>query len=90
MSLNYFSESNNFCGIVLGMNYDYVKSLNLYKQTLFRSAIRANEVKAKQFYMGLTAAPMKRKVGAVMIAQVAYVQVLDRYNISVIDSIANQ
>ncbi len=90
LTLNFITESNYYCGIVLGLNYDYVKSHNLYKQTLFRAALRSNQLHTRRFYMGLTAAQMKRKVGAVSIPQAAYVQIKDKYNVSVIAAIANQ
>ncbi len=90
LSMNFRTESGCFCGIVLGLNYDYVRSHNLYKLTLFNAVLRSNATQSPVFFMGLTAANAKKKVGAVAKAQVAYVQVKDKYNVSVIASIANQ
>lgn len=87
-TFNYVTESGNYCGIILGLDYDYVESYNLYKQTVYQSIIRAKELGSKQMYLGLTASQVKRKFGAQNTELNAYVQVNDTYGSSLINFIS--
>jgi len=89
VTFNFITASNNYAGVIMGIDYNYVKTYNLYKQTLYQSILRASQIKADKIYLGLTTSEVKRKFGAKSIPQVAYVQIKDNYNISLINTIAN-
>lgn len=89
VTFNLITSSNNYCGIIIGLDYNYLKTHSVYKQTLFKSIIRAGELHVKNIFLGFTASDVKRKFGAIAVPQVAYFQVQDNYNLSVIHSIAN-
>ncbi len=89
VTFNLITKSNNYCGILIGLDYDYLKTHGIYKQTLFQSIIRAGQLNSKQIYLGFTASDVKRKFGATAVQQVAYLQTQDNYSQTVINSFAN-
>jgi 7-keto-8-aminopelargonate synthetase-like enzyme len=80
----YKSESNNYSPMIMGMNYDYLESHNLYKQALYQIIKRGRELNCKRIYLGLSASFEKKKLGARIIPKVAYVQAKDNYNMELI------
>lgn len=89
ITFNFRTASNHYAGIIMGLDYHYQASFNVYKQTLYQSILRAGSLNAKKMFLGLTAPETKGKFGAISIPQVAYVQMKDNYNLSIIDTVAN-
>jgi 7-keto-8-aminopelargonate synthetase-like enzyme/predicted N-acyltransferase len=89
VTFNLIKSNGNYCGIIIGLDYNYVKSHSVYKQTLFQALIRAGQLSANKIYLGFTASDIKRKFGALAHTSLAYVQFQDQYNLSVINSISN-
>lgn len=89
VTFNIVTAANNYCGIIIGLDYDYLKTHSVYKQTLFHSIIRGGQLKSDKIFLGFTASEVKRKFGANAIPQVAYFQTQDNYSLSVINSIAS-
>lgn len=89
VTFNFLTASNNYCGLIIGLDYNYLKSHAVYKQTLFTSVLRAGEIKADKMFLGFTASEVKKKFGARAVPQVAYVQMQDHFSLSVISSIPN-
>lgn len=89
VTFNIVTVRNNYCGIIIGMDYNYLKSHSVYKQMLYQSILRAGVLNADQIFLGFTASDVKRKFGAKAFSQVAYFQAQDNYSLSVINSIAN-
>ncbi len=85
-----YKTKSNYSFVLAGMDYDYLLSHNVYKQMLWQVIKRANDLKFKKISLGLTASQSKRKVGGKALKQVAYVQVKDKYNVSVIAAMSNQ
>ncbi len=78
-----FSYKNaNYCPVVIGLDYDYLDTAKVYKQLLLQIVARAIALKREKVYFGLTASLEKRKVGAVVRQQVAYVQMKDNFEMS--------
>jgi hypothetical protein len=78
-----FSYRNaNYCPVVIGLDYDYIDTAKVYKQLLLQIVARAIALKCEKVYFGLTASVEKRKVGAVIRPQVAYVQMKDNFDMS--------
>jgi 7-keto-8-aminopelargonate synthetase-like enzyme/predicted N-acyltransferase len=78
-----FSYKNaNYCPVVIGLDYDYLDTAKVYKQLLLQIVARAIALKREKVYFGLLASLEKRKVGAVVRPQVAYVQMKDNFEMS--------
>jgi len=90
VTFNLITAAQNYCGIVIGLDYNYLKTHSVYKQTLFKSLIRAGELEADKIFLGFTTTEVKKKFGATAVQQVAYFQAHDHYNLSIINSIANK
>jgi predicted N-acyltransferase len=78
-----------YSGIMLGLDYDYLKSHDLYKQILYRTRKRAEDIGCEQIYLGFTASEVKQKFGAIGIPQVSMIQMKDHYNLSVLNLFAD-
>ncbi|MBI2967802.1 MAG: aminotransferase class I/II-fold pyridoxal phosphate-dependent enzyme [Bacteroidetes bacterium] len=88
VTFSIITAANNYCGVIIGLDYNYVRTHNLYKYTLYKTVLRATELKANKILLGFTASDVKRKFGARAVPQCAYIQVLDHYNSDVINSMA--
>lgn len=82
VAVGFAYKNRNYSPVILGLDYEQPK---IYKQLLFQAIMRAVELKSQKIYLGLTASLEKRKVGAKAIKIVAYMQVKDNYNLSVIE-----
>lgn len=81
-------NENTYSPIVLGMDYKYNYEFNLYKVILLFVLQRAIDLNKVKVYLGVTSNETKRKFGAEQVKQVAYVQIKDKYNQDVIDSMS--
>jgi hypothetical protein len=75
----YKSEAAYF-PTVIGMNYQYLSSHKIYKQTLFRLLQRANELGCKKTHMGFGASLEKRKLNCQPVEAFSFVNLIDSYN----------
>jgi len=74
-----YKSNNYYHFLVTGMNYDFVKKLNLYPQILWQVAKRGKEL-GLPIDMGITASQNKRKMGAeVLNLNSIYVQNEDNF-----------
>lgn len=87
VSCCYFAYGN-YNPVLVGLDYGYMESHNIYKQSLYQMMRRGLELKAKKIYFGFTADITKRKFGAVQEKRVAYVQLKDHFNMEVIAAMA--
>ena len=78
---------NNYCPIVIGLDYSIDESFNVYKKSLYQIVKRGLELKADKICLGLSASDAKHKLGAETIKKVAYIQMKDNYNMTLIESI---
>ena len=74
--------------MILGMDYSFNTEFKVYKQTLYQVVQRAKQLGVDQVYLGLSADTDKRKVGAIQVPKVAYLQAKDNYHGEVIASMA--
>jgi len=79
---------NNMCAVIYGGDNAYNKKFNIYKKMLYFVLKRTFEINADNLYLGITANDTKRKFGAEQIKQAAFVQIKDKYNQELIDSMA--
>ena len=85
----YKNQNHTYVPELIGMDYRWAKEFNLYRQLLFQTIKRANELNFPQIDFGVSASFEKRKVGAKIIPKVAYVQARDNYTMEVMNTIQN-
>src|ERR1700756_326935 len=78
-----YKSQNNYCPWLLGLDYNF-KEYGVYRQLLLQAILRAKQLGKHKIYLGLTANEEKEKFGAKSIPMVAYIQVKDNFNLSVI------
>jgi len=83
-----YKSASAYSPVVLGMNYNINQSHKIYKKVLHLIIKRAFELKKEQIFLGVTGDETKRKFGAVQTKHVAYVQIKDKYNQELIDSMS--
>lgn len=74
---------------LIGMDYKWAKEYELYRQLLFQTIKRANELQFQKIDFGLSASFEKRKLGARVIPKVAYVQTRDNYTMELMNTLQN-
>ena len=73
----------------IGMDYEYAKVHQVYRQLLYQTIKRAGELGYREILFGMTAAFEKRKLGAVTISQISYIQSKDNYNLELVGILEN-
>ena len=68
------------------MNYDYLHSHKVYRQTLYQVVQRAIALNSDTLILGFSVDIEKRKLGAVTTAKVAFMQFKDNYKQTVINN----
>jgi 7-keto-8-aminopelargonate synthetase-like enzyme len=85
----YKSSRNNYSIMAVGLDYNYVVSHGGYRQNLYQSVVRANELKCNKLFFGMDASIEKRKFGVKVIPKSVYVQASDNFNMELIGVIQN-
>jgi 7-keto-8-aminopelargonate synthetase-like enzyme/predicted N-acyltransferase len=75
----YKNSNHTYVPELIGMDYKWAKEYQLYRQLLFQTIKRANELEFQKIDFGVSASFEKRKLGAQIIPKVAYVQARDNY-----------
>lgn len=88
VTLNYRTSSGDYCGLIVGLDYRYVKEKGLYKTMILENVVRAGALDANKLYLGMTASDSKRDFGAKAVSQVAFFQMKDDYNLKVLSTIS--
>jgi 7-keto-8-aminopelargonate synthetase-like enzyme len=83
-----YKTATTYNAVVVGMDYSYADQ-DIYSQILWQLVLRAQQLHLKNVGLGLSSSINKRKFGAESIPQVAFIQIQDNYNMSIINSIAN-
>lgn len=81
----YKNSNNIYTPAVIGMDYEYSREYNVYRQLLYRTICRAKELKSNRIDFGLTAGFEKRKVGASIIDRCAYIQARDNFALEALE-----
>ena len=76
----YKNHEYTYVPAFIGMDYDYVREYQVYRQMLYQTILRAKELNFKRIDFGMTAAFEKKKVGADITEKYAYVQAKDNFN----------
>ncbi|MCB9231189.1 MAG: GNAT family N-acetyltransferase [Bacteroidia bacterium] len=82
---SYF-EKGTYHAMIVGIDYEFNQSTGVYKQALYQTAQRANDIGATHLDLAFTAELVKKKVGATPESCWAFIQIMDSFNLQVIES----
>ncbi|MFD2834743.1 GNAT family N-acetyltransferase [Gramella sp. AN32] len=85
----YKNSNNIYTPAVVGMDYEFSREYNVYRQLLYQTILRAREVGSTRIDFGLTAGFEKRKVGARVLQKCAYLQTRDNFALEALDWLRN-
>ncbi|MFC5683607.1 aminotransferase class I/II-fold pyridoxal phosphate-dependent enzyme [Flavobacterium sp. MAHUQ-51] len=86
----YKNALNVYVPELIGMDYKWAKEYHLYRQLLFQTIKRANQLGIHQIDFGLSATFEKRKLGATIVPKVAYIQARDNYVLELLNNLQNE
>ena len=84
-----FRGDKHYSPLIMGLNYEYVESMNLYKQAIFQLVKRANYLNKEKVFLGYSADYEKQKYGADTIPLYAFIKLDDAFNTELIESMCN-
>lgn len=79
--LCYKNSHKTYIPAFVGMDYQYLNELHIYRQLLYQTIKRAIDLGFQHIALGLTAAFEKRKLGANVHEKFAYIQTADNYTL---------
>lgn len=85
----FFIGEDHACPLIVGLNYDYIKSHHLYKQIMYHMVKRGNDLGKSKSYLGLTSDYEKQKYGAKLVSVFGYMKVDNMYNLDLLSSLSN-
>lgn len=85
--LCYKNSGKTYVPAFIGMDYSFANTFQVYRQLLFQTIKRAGELGCQRIDFGMTASFEKRKLGAVMIPKIAYVQAADNFAMELIGTL---
>ena len=74
--------------MIVGLDYDYVRSHGAYRQALRQAILRARELGSKRVLLGMGATFEKTRFGAHVQERVAFAQASDHYCAEVLAALA--
>jgi 7-keto-8-aminopelargonate synthetase-like enzyme len=80
---------NHYSPLIMGLNYDYIESHQIYKQSIFQIVKRGNYLNKSKTYLGFSAEFEKTKYLANVIPIYAFIKVDDTYNMELVESYSN-
>lgn len=85
----YKNNNHTYVPELIGMDYEWAKEYQLYRQLLFQTIKRACALQFQKIDFGVSASFEKRKLGARVIPKVAYVQARDNYAMELMNTLQN-
>lgn len=85
----YKNSNHTYVPELIGMDYEWAKEYQLYRQLLFQTIKRANTLQFQKIDFGVSASFEKRKLGAKIIPKVAYIQARDNYAMELMNTLQN-
>lgn len=86
----YKSVKNTYSIMAVGLDYDYVLSHGAYRQALYQSVKRYNDLECNILFLGMDASIEKKKFGAKTVPKSVYIQANDNFNMELIGTIYNK
>ena len=84
----HFVGARHYAPMVVGLDYDYVRSRGAYRQALRNAVLRAQELGSKRVLLGMGATFEKTRFGAHVQDRVAFAQASDHYSSEVLAALA--
>ncbi len=81
----YKNQQRVYVPSLIGMDYNYNKEFQTYRQLLYQTIKRAKDLKFKQIDFGFSASFEKRKLGVTIIPKVAYLQANDNFSLEALE-----
>ena len=81
-----YKSGNVYNAMFIGVDKTEQYEFNVYRQALYQTILRANQLNCKSINLGFTASLEKRRLGAEAFKNVAYMQTNDHFNAAVIES----
>lgn len=75
----YKNQQHTYTPAFIGMDYAYTEAHQIYRQLLYQTIVRAHALGFRQIDFGLTAGFEKKKLGARIRTQLAFVQTKDNF-----------
>ncbi len=85
---SYTSSKNNYCPVVIGLNYEENEKYSGYRQALYQLTSKAAKGKYSKLILGMDASIEKRKIGAKVIEKSIYVQANDNFNMELMSTLS--
>ncbi len=85
----HFVGARHYAPMIVGLDYDFVRSHHAYRQALRQAHLRARVLGARRVLLGMGAALEKRRFGAHAQQRVAYAQASDHYSAQVLAALAD-
>ena len=76
--------------ILIGMDYDYSREFQVYRQLLYQTIKRAKNLNYQKIDLGFSASFEKRKFGAKIIEKRAFIQASDNFQLEQLDMMRNE
>ena len=80
-------SANNYCPMVIGLDYGAIKEYSIYRQAIYQLIIRAQALGKQTLHFGMEAAVEKQKFGAIAHNKSAFVQIDSNFNAAIINQI---
>ncbi|MGB0524857.1 MAG: aminotransferase class I/II-fold pyridoxal phosphate-dependent enzyme [Flammeovirgaceae bacterium] len=77
-----------YSALIVGLDYDYVRTHNTYKQALYQTVMRGKALGCNVVDLAFTAGLEKKKVGAKAQKVCAFVQAMEHYSMAVLESMS--
>lgn len=80
----YKSSKNNYCPVIIGLDYAVNEKYSGYRQALYQLTTQAARRKYSRLLLGMDASVEKRKIGAKVTPKSIYIQAQDNFNMELI------
>ena len=86
----YKNARHTYVPELIGMDYVNSEGFQLYRQLLFQTIKRADELQIPRIDFGISATFEKKKLGATVLPKVAYIQSRDNYAMELLQTLQNE
>lgn len=83
-----FINQDNYHALIVGLDYGSLYEHNIYKQILYQTVLRAKSLNCKALDLAYTAEMEKKKVGATVNPNYAYVRSSEHLSAAILDSLS--
>lgn len=86
----YKNMDHTYVPALIGMDYTFALKYQIYRQLLYQTIKRTKELDFKKIDFGFSATFEKKKMGAVLIPKVAYIQAKDNFSMELMATLQNE